>query len=266
MPSARQIAANRRNAAKSTGPRTDAGKRASSLNAYTHGLISQILVMTDEQAEAYERFTDAIVQDLRAVGAMEIQIARSIADTEWRINRAAAIENNIFNSEASYQERAAARNAAERGVESSWGDQDRALANVHSFVDRPERFHLLTTYEMRLHRKAQLDLKQLRDMQAVRRADENERVKAAAMHAERNKAAAEPGAGNHPQPEAPAPEKTLTAAAASPASQTPESTILTPENGFVFFGPPSEADIRAFIDAVPPGVMVNSAGNLTSRA
>lgn len=90
MPSARQIAANRRNAAKSTGPRTDAGKRVSSLNAYTHGLTSQILVMTAEQAEAYERFTDAIVQDLRAVGAMEIQIARSIADTEWRINRAAA--------------------------------------------------------------------------------------------------------------------------------------------------------------------------------
>lgn len=177
------------------------------------------------------------------------------------------IENNIFNSEASYQERAAARNAAERGVESSWSDEDRALANVRSFVDRPERFHLLTTYEMRLHRKAQLDLKQLRDMQAVRRAGENETAKAAAVDAASTKDVAaenmaEPATA---KPETPAPEKTLTAAAASPAPQTPESTVLTPENGFVFFGRPSEADIRAFIEAVPPGVMVNGAGELTAR-
>ena len=39
--SQKQIAANRRNAANSTGPRTKAGKRASSRNALKHGLLAQ---------------------------------------------------------------------------------------------------------------------------------------------------------------------------------------------------------------------------------
>src|SRR5215216_3084192 len=38
MASERQIAANRRNAQKSTGPRTAAGKERASRNAYRHGL------------------------------------------------------------------------------------------------------------------------------------------------------------------------------------------------------------------------------------
>jgi hypothetical protein len=38
MASARQIAANRRNAQKSTGPKSESGKKRSSKNAYRHGL------------------------------------------------------------------------------------------------------------------------------------------------------------------------------------------------------------------------------------
>jgi hypothetical protein len=41
MASQRQIAANRKNALKSTGPRTSTGKRRASANAYRHGLSSQ---------------------------------------------------------------------------------------------------------------------------------------------------------------------------------------------------------------------------------
>ena len=40
MTTHRQIAANKRNASRSTGPRTDAGKERSSRNAMTHGLVS----------------------------------------------------------------------------------------------------------------------------------------------------------------------------------------------------------------------------------
>jgi hypothetical protein len=40
MISEQQVEANRRNAQKSTGPRTDAGKRSSSGNATTHGVFA----------------------------------------------------------------------------------------------------------------------------------------------------------------------------------------------------------------------------------
>jgi hypothetical protein len=42
MASDKQIAANRRNAAKSTGPRTAAGKERSRMNARRHGLASAL--------------------------------------------------------------------------------------------------------------------------------------------------------------------------------------------------------------------------------
>jgi hypothetical protein len=42
MASERKIAANRRNAQKSTGPRSDAGKKRSSRNAYRPGLAAGV--------------------------------------------------------------------------------------------------------------------------------------------------------------------------------------------------------------------------------
>jgi len=162
MASARQTEANRRNAQKSTGPRTEEGKEISSLNAYKHGLTGQRVIMTAEEAEARVGFTEGIFEDLKPVGAMEETLVQSIADSHWRIHRAVAIEDNIFAAEASYQE----NRAAEK--DSDYDEIDRALAPMRTFTGDPKRFLLLTTYEMRLHRKAQADLKQFRELQAAR--------------------------------------------------------------------------------------------------
>ncbi len=120
MATAKQIEANRLNARKSTGPRTAAGRSASSLNAYKHGLTGQTLIMTEEQAEARERFITSMVDDLRPAGAMEAQLARSVADTHWRINRAVAIEENIFAHEAWAEENQVVKMAAQLGQESDY--------------------------------------------------------------------------------------------------------------------------------------------------
>ena len=44
---------NRRNATRSTGPRTARGKAAVSQNAYKHGLRAEILTLPTEDAEAF---------------------------------------------------------------------------------------------------------------------------------------------------------------------------------------------------------------------
>jgi hypothetical protein len=60
MTSYRQIEANRRNALKSTGPRTEAGKHISRCNAVRHGLTAETVIGALEDAEDYEAFEGAI--------------------------------------------------------------------------------------------------------------------------------------------------------------------------------------------------------------
>ena len=52
-----QMEANRRNAQQSTGPRTEAGKKTSSLNALRHGLTARIVVLPTEDLLAYQVFS-----------------------------------------------------------------------------------------------------------------------------------------------------------------------------------------------------------------
>ena len=63
MTSYRQIEANRRNALRSTGPRTDAGKQVSRRNAVRHGLTAETVIGALEDAEDYNAF-DPPVSDL----------------------------------------------------------------------------------------------------------------------------------------------------------------------------------------------------------
>jgi len=53
MTSFRQIEANRCNALKSTGPRSEAGKRVSRRNAVRHGLTAETVIGTLEDADDY---------------------------------------------------------------------------------------------------------------------------------------------------------------------------------------------------------------------
>jgi len=61
--SERQIAANRRNAQKSTGPRSVAGKRRARRNAYQHGLGAADPVFGSGEEEEFEAFARSIAGD-----------------------------------------------------------------------------------------------------------------------------------------------------------------------------------------------------------
>src|SRR5580658_2511518 len=91
-----QLDANRRNAQQSTGPRTEAGKRTSSLNALRHGLTSRIVVLPTEDLSAYNRFSDEFLIDLAPETFAERQCAQTIIDTQWRLNRVRSIEDGML--------------------------------------------------------------------------------------------------------------------------------------------------------------------------
>jgi hypothetical protein len=84
MASEKQKAANRRNACKSTGPRSQAGKRRASRNAYRHGLSSSTMSNTafPKQREKFARriagdtANELILERARDVARAELDLAR----------------------------------------------------------------------------------------------------------------------------------------------------------------------------------------------
>ena len=84
MASERQIAANRRNARKSTGPRSGAGKKRASRNAYRHGLALNI-TSTAVFAKQLDKLVGQIAGETE--DAMELERARAIAQAELELAR-----------------------------------------------------------------------------------------------------------------------------------------------------------------------------------
>ncbi|HEY3788304.1 MAG TPA: hypothetical protein VGL71_05580 [Urbifossiella sp.] len=90
MTSQKQIAANKRNALRSTGPRTTAGKAIVAANATRTGLHAAkqlVLASLGETAADYDTHAAAIAATFVPVGALEEQLADTIASITWRLRR-----------------------------------------------------------------------------------------------------------------------------------------------------------------------------------
>jgi len=88
-----QINANRLNAQKSTGPRTAEGKRAVSQNAVKHGLFAREAVIKCEDPAEFELHREALLDELRPVGAIESMLAERIVSLSWRLQRVERMQN-----------------------------------------------------------------------------------------------------------------------------------------------------------------------------
>jgi len=102
MTSYRQIEANRRNALKSTGPRTEAGKQTSRCNAVRHGLTAETVISALEDAEDYKAFEAAITADYDAQSAVERELVLRLASILWRLRRATTMETGLFEIQAKH--------------------------------------------------------------------------------------------------------------------------------------------------------------------
>jgi hypothetical protein len=87
MASEKQIAANRMNAQKSTGPRTKAGKAVARYNALTHGLTAALVVSPDEDSAEFATFQEQIFAELSPESMLQAQIAADFVGVQWRLRR-----------------------------------------------------------------------------------------------------------------------------------------------------------------------------------
>jgi hypothetical protein len=102
MTSLRQITTNRRNAVKSTGPKSEEGKQVSRCNAVRHGLTAETVIGALEDAEDYQAFEAAITADYDAQSAVERELVLRLASILWRLRRATTIETGLFEIQAEH--------------------------------------------------------------------------------------------------------------------------------------------------------------------
>ena len=96
MTTPKQLAANQTNAHLSTGPQTEPGKRRSALNAVRHGLTGQVVLLPHEDREAFHAFSQSLLAELDVDAAHERALADLYIGTLWKLQRAGAIEENLY--------------------------------------------------------------------------------------------------------------------------------------------------------------------------
>ncbi len=100
MTSEAQIAANRRNAQKSTGPKTDAGKAKSAQNALRHGLTAAAVVIHDEREEDFAAFHAEMRETLAPQDPIAEHLAERVIVCAWRLRRVTRAEAQVMNEHA----------------------------------------------------------------------------------------------------------------------------------------------------------------------
>jgi hypothetical protein len=155
-----RAAINRANAQQSTGPRTEAGKQRSALNALTHGLTCRTAVLPSEDPAAYEQHRRQFLEEYRPATPTETAFVEELADTSWRLKRIPLLEADLLS---------------------------RALSPAPSpeppsfdIVDAHRLLATLGIHGQRLSRQFHKTLEHLREIQLERRQREHKELKEAA--------------------------------------------------------------------------------------
>ena len=119
----RQATANRANALKSTGPKTEEGKAVVATNGIRHGILSSRLLLESERPEEFAELADSLQAALRPSGALEVVLVDKIATAIWRQRRLVAAEAASIEL-ARRLENQDTRRAIEKGAGLGYGEFD----------------------------------------------------------------------------------------------------------------------------------------------
>jgi hypothetical protein len=167
---ARHYAQFPKESAGATGPKTDAGKQRSSLNAYKHGLTGQIHIFTPEERSAFEKHCQSFVEALAPVGIVEQDLAQSIAEDKWRLNRARSLESGIF-----------AFGQCQEPVDPADLAMLQAASQAKTWLKEGKNIQLLSLYQQRIQRSIERNMAELRTLRAERKAARDQALEEAVL-------------------------------------------------------------------------------------
>ena len=175
MATALQLAANRRNAKKSTGPRSAAGKKRSSLNHLRHGMTAETVVLPHESAGDYDEIRGALMKDYEPATSQETMLVDQIAAGYWRTIRARRFETAMFDNHLRTKKLAHGKDPAPNERD------DEGCAVILQLTD-PEQLRNYFRYDATISRDYYRAIATLEKMQAARRREEDRQEREAAAN------------------------------------------------------------------------------------
>ena len=159
--SEKQLEANRANAQHSTGPKTEEGKRRSSLNATRHGLTGQVLILPEEEHAAFQLFTKQVVDSYDLENKHEETLCVIYATSLWQIQQAQGILSNMFTL--------GLMEGNGENLNIGHPEAHNATAFAKTFRGDGSSFGRISLYLQRLTNQAQKMRKELEEVLAARR-------------------------------------------------------------------------------------------------
>jgi len=160
-----RLAANRANSLLSTGPRTEDGKRKSSLNAVKTGLTGVTVLLSSDDAIEYQRHIAGYQNEFQPAGLEESELVQSLADISWRLRRIPALEMAIYaRGSVAYADQFEEEDPAVR----------RSLIELQTHLVYEKQLRNLQLQEARLVRRREKETAELRRLQTERKQREQE--------------------------------------------------------------------------------------------
>ncbi len=166
-----QAETNRENAQHATGPKTPEGKQRTKYNARKHNLTGQTIVSSEEDLKNYFDCSTRLVASLRCEGENELRIAHSLADAQWQLDRARAIETNLL-----------FQLSVPHMPEDATDHADWAQSQAKAFFENAKQLDLMSRYATRYHRQVLQLHALLAQTQKERRKFQEERNKVRQQH------------------------------------------------------------------------------------
>ena len=202
MPTEAQRKANRQNAKKSTGPRTEEGKARSSQNGLKHGLLARDAVMAGEDPAEYDRQLQQLEENIFPKNAIEFALVRQIADAEWRLRRLSRIEAGFVSDVCTRTSHSTRKHYPETILPDRDGE-NQLLGK--SMQDRTQALANLARYHTHMSRNQLRALNMIRQLRADEaRYRENIDPKTGAIH---RPTVTDPDPYNQPDPLEPQPRR-----------------------------------------------------------
>ena len=96
MTTEKQAEANRRNASKSSGPKTDEGKAASRLNALRHGLRARTVVQPGDDQSEFDQLSADLQEACDPQNRPEELLVEKMVIAEWQLARLQRAESILL--------------------------------------------------------------------------------------------------------------------------------------------------------------------------